>query len=131
MILSDTSAWIELIRDGDSAVVERLDQLLVEREVAITEPIAMEVLSGARDRAHAVRLQSMLAGLPVMHVQGLADWERAAALYRTCRAAGVTPRSQIDCLIAVVAIREDVEILHTDRDFDEIAKHTSLRIAPV
>lgn len=91
----------------------------------------MELLAGARDDAHARTLANMLAWAQSFPVEGLADWESAAAIYRACRGAGITPRSQIDCLIAAVAIREDVDLLHADRDFDEIAMHTSLRIAPV
>ena len=32
------------------------------------------------------------------------------------------------CLVAAVAIREEVPVLHADRDFDLIAEHTSLRV---
>lgn len=91
----------------------------------------MELLAGARGDTDARGLANMLAWAHALPVQGLADWESAAAIYRTCRENGFTPRSQIDCLIAAIAIREGVGVLHADRDFDEIAKHTSLRIAPV
>ena len=52
-------------------------------------------------------------------------------MYRACRSAGATIRSIGDCLIAVAVIRADAEILHNDRDFDTIARHTGLRIYPV
>jgi len=127
VILADTSAWVEYIRDGDSEVISHFENAVVERELAITEPIAMEVLAGGRNPTHAARLQSMLASVALLRVEGLADWERAAEVYRTCRSSGSTLRSQIDCLIAAVAIREDIPVLHADRDFDTIAQHTPLR----
>ncbi|MDQ3408728.1 MAG: twitching motility protein PilT [Actinomycetota bacterium] len=34
-----------------------------------------------------------------------------------------------DCLIAVVAIRNDVDLLQDDRDFASIAAHAPLRLA--
>jgi predicted nucleic acid-binding protein len=37
-------------------------------------------------------------------------------------------RSLMDCLIAAVAIREEVELLHNDADFEAIARQTTLRI---
>ncbi|MGZ5294241.1 MAG: PIN domain-containing protein [Actinomycetota bacterium] len=37
----------------------------------------------------------------------------------------------MDCLIAAVAIREGATVLHADRDFDVIARHTDLRIEPL
>jgi predicted nucleic acid-binding protein len=33
------------------------------------------------------------------------------------------------CLIAAVAIRNDVPVLHHDADFDVLARHTPLRVA--
>ena len=36
-----------------------------------------------------------------------------------------------DCLVAAPVIRAGASILHKDRDFDVIARHTELRIEPV
>ena len=49
--------------------------------------------------------------------------------YRTCRRNGDTVRKLVDCLIAAVAIRADVELLHADADFEALARHTPLRLA--
>jgi predicted nucleic acid-binding protein len=40
---------------------------------------------------------------------------------------GVTIRSSVDCLIAACAIRNGLPILHSDRDFDAIARFTPLQ----
>ena len=56
-------------------------------------------------------------------VDGPADYESAAELYRVCRRRGETPRRLVDCLIAVVAIRNNVELLCRDVDFEVIARH--------
>jgi predicted nucleic acid-binding protein len=37
----------------------------------------------------------------------------------------------IDCLIAAIAIRERVAVLHNDRDFDVLHRHSKLRIEPL
>lgn len=42
---------------------------------------------------------------------------------------GKTVRQQIDCLIAAVAIRAAAPVLHRDRSFDVLARHTELQIA--
>jgi predicted nucleic acid-binding protein len=39
----------------------------------------------------------------------------------------VTIRSSVDCLIAACAIRHQLEVLHCDRDFDQLAKISPLR----
>ena len=129
MTLADTSAWIEFSRRTGSGANVRVREAIRDRAIVTTDVVVMELLAGARDRAHERRLRSMLAGVGFLPVGGLATWERAAAIYRACREGGFTPRSQLDCLIAAVAIREGVPVLHADRDFDQISDHTPLRIA--
>jgi predicted nucleic acid-binding protein len=67
----------------------------------------------------------------MLPVGGLATYEHAAAIWRSCREAGEQVRDKTDCLIAAVAIREGVTVLHADRDFDAIARHAPLRLEPV
>lgn len=119
------------MRGRDANVRSALAALIEADSLAITEPVMMELLAGAEDTDELCRLRRLTETYPILSVSGVDDWELAAAVYRKCRRAGVTPRSQIDCLIAAVAIREDVEILHSERDFDAIAKHTPLRVASV
>lgn len=129
MTLADTSAWIEFLRDRSSSIADSLGALIVAGDLALCEPVAMEALAGATSRAEARRIQRLLALCQFLPVGSVRTWENAAALYRACRTRGVTPRSHVDCLIAAVAIREDVPVLHYDRDFDLIAEHTPLRVA--
>ncbi|CAN5190648.1 hypothetical protein BH24ACT23_BH24ACT23_00390 [soil metagenome] len=91
----------------------------------------MELLAGRRAESELRSIRRFAAGAKLIPVRGLETWEDAAAIHRVCAAAGHTIRSQLDCLIAAVAIREDVPVLHADRDFDVIAQHTPLRVAPV
>ena len=49
MILADTSAWVEYDRATGSPVDIRLTDLIAEDgPLAVTDPVAMEVLGGAR-----------------------------------------------------------------------------------
>ena len=52
----------------------------------------------------------------------------AASLFRFLREKGVTIRKPNDCLIAVICILNSIELVHNDKDFTNIAKHTSLKI---
>ena len=102
--------------------------MLLEADLATCDPVRMEVLAGARDERHLHQLRRLLArgtSIPTLPT----DYEDAAAWYRTCRRNGDTVRKLVDCLIAAVAIRADVELLHTDADFDALARHTPLRLA--
>ena len=49
------------------------------------------------------------------------DFDAAAAIYRTCRSQGVTPRGLIDCMIASVALRHEATLLCKDRDLIQVA----------
>ncbi len=93
-----------------------------------TDVVVMEILAGGRDEAHVVQLRRLLARCEFVPTEGLGDFEAAALLYRQCRRAGTTVRSLTDCLIAAVAVRSDLEVLHADKDFDALACHTSLRL---
>lgn len=130
MILVDSSAWVEFLRATGSSSHLRLRSALQEGAgLAWTDVIAMEILAGARDDSDRDRLRRLLYGLEFLTVEGPADYESAAELYRLCRSRGETPRKLSDCLIAAVAIRNDAELLCEDADFDVIARHAPLRLA--
>ena len=129
MILVDTSAWVEFLRDTGSPVCTRVDELL-DGEIATCDPIRMEVLAGARDESHLNDLRRLLARASVIDLLSR-DYEDAAALYRTCRRRGETVRRLIDCLIGAGAIRADVPVLQADSDFDVLARHTPLQLVDV
>jgi predicted nucleic acid-binding protein len=131
LILVDTSAWVEFLRATGSRAHLRLRELLAgEDPLATTELVVMEVLAGARDDTHVERLRRAVLGrCEVLGGHSLADYEEAAAIYRRCRGRGATIRKLPDCLIAAVAIRADVPVLHADEDFEQIARHCPLRTA--
>ncbi|NVL92915.1 MAG: PIN domain-containing protein, partial [Desulfobacterales bacterium] len=52
---------------------------------------------------------------------------RSAEIYRTLRKKGITIRKSIDCMIASVALENDIPILHNDKDFSPIEKHFGLK----
>ena len=126
MILVDTSAWIEFLRDTGSPTCGRVDEAL-GGEIAICEAIRMEVLAGGRDGPHMDGLRRLLARAVMISIEP-GDFDHAAALYRVCRRRGETVRKLIDCLIAAVAIRADVPVLHNDSDYETLARHTALKL---
>lgn len=126
MILVDTSAWVEYLRGTGSGTHARVRSLVSEGALlATTDPVIMELLAGARDEAHATRLRRMLMALEPRPALGT-DFEEAARIHRSCRAAGETVRSLLDCLVAAVALREGLTVLARDRDFEAIARQTGL-----
>jgi len=126
VILVDTSAWVEFLRDTGSPVSRRVDAVL-DADIATSEPVRMEVLAGARDDRHLSDLRRLLARASLVPVRAT-DYEEAASLFRVCRRQGETVRKLIDCLIAAIAIRVDIPVLHADADFEVLARHTPLRL---
>ncbi len=126
MILVDTSAWIEFLRDTGSPACNEVDRLLAA-DVAVCDAVRMEVLAGARDEAHLRQLRGLLGRASVLPTEAL-DYETAASLYRTCRRSGETVRKLTDCLIGAVALRHGASILHMDADFSGLARHTAVEV---
>lgn len=121
-ILADTSAWVEYDRATGSEVDHRLRHLIAnDGPVAITEPVLMEVLAGARTNERQVDLRRLLLRFRLLAFETPTDFDGAAHIYRQCRAAGVTPRGLVDCLIATVAQRTGASLLSQDADLARVA----------
>lgn len=128
MILIDTSAWVEFLRDTGTPVCLEVDHLL-EEDVAISDAVRMEVLAGARGESHLRDLRGLLGRATVLPTDAI-DYEAAAGLHRTCRGRGETVRRLIDCLIGAVAMRHGTPVLHADADFEVLGRHTGVRTHP-
>lgn len=129
MILVDTSAWVEFDRATGSPVDLRLQHLIADTDdVAVTEPIAMEVLAGARDGHRERDLRRLLARFALVPFRPTSHFDGAVRIYRTCRSAGVTPRGLIDCMIVAVAMSASIPVLAHDRDIARISDVMALRL---
>jgi predicted nucleic acid-binding protein len=131
VILADTSAWVEYDRATGSAVDDRLAELIFNQgPLAVTEPIVMEVLARARTDERESDLRALLVRSDLLRFDVVADFDGAARVYRRCRAAGVTPRGMIDCMIAAVAWRHGATLLAHDADLHRLARIIGIRVDP-
>lgn len=123
MILADTSAWVEYDRATGSPVDQRVTQLIRDGDeaLAVTEPVMMEVLTGARTQARETDLRRLLLRFEMVSFDPVADFDSAVRIYRRCRREGVTPRGLVDCMIAAVAWRRGTVLLAHDADLDHVA----------
>ena len=122
-MIADSSAWIELLRSTGSAVDLRLRRALVRGEkLSMPDVVYQEVLQGAKDARHFIRLQAELDAVPAFVPEDTRETARQAAiLYARCRWKGITVRSPNDCVIAACAIEAAEPLLHADSDFVAIA----------
>jgi predicted nucleic acid-binding protein len=117
MHLVDTSVWIHALRpSGERAIRDRLRPLILNGEVAVTEWILLELMTGLRSSERKESLLqwfSPVARLPFEHAWWEAAWDSAARLRR----AGISPTAA-DCLIATVAIKHQAVVVHCDGGFE-------------
>jgi len=133
VLLVDSSVWIDFLAGRTTKAVKYFREQLEARETfALTELIYLEVLQGVREPDTAKKVSTYLRGqLLLAPRRGLQTYDAAADLYRRCRIAGVTVRSTIDCLIAQIAVEYGAVLLHSDRDYEHIARvEPRLRLAP-
>ena len=128
-VLADTSAWVEFLRSTGSPADRALETAMRDRTLLVTGPVLMELLAGATDAEEWRDLQRLTFAFDFTHVQSPADWIDAGALRRRMRSVGTAVPSQVDCLIAVIAMRVGAALLHKDADFDAIADVAPLRLA--
>ena len=127
-VLIDTSAWVEFFRSTGSVVHRATTELHRNNNPFLTcGPVDMELRAGARNERMLSDIDAALGAARTLPVQPH-HFDEAATLYRLCRANGFTIRSLVDCLIAVIALSHDAEILHKDRDFNAIAGVVPLRV---
>jgi predicted nucleic acid-binding protein len=123
VILADSSAWVEYDRATGSPPDRRIRELIEGNgPLVVTEPVVMELLAGARDKRREGSLRRLLGGFELLSFDAVTDFDGAALIYRRCRAAGVTPRGLIDCMIAAVAWRNGATLLAHDVDLDRVAR---------
>lgn len=129
MIVADTSAWVEYDRATGSTVDRRIDELIdTEAPLAVTEPVAMEVLAGARDDRREAELRRLLRRFEILAFDPVTDFDGAVRIYRRCRAAGITPRGMVDCMIAAVVWRRGATLLAHDADLSRVAKVVGIEL---
>ncbi len=127
MIVVDSSVWIANLRNQLIEPVRTLRQPGIVDEVLVGDIVLAEVLQGARDEAHAARLEVDLRRFPIVAMLGGELAAKAARHYRHLRAAGVTVNKIADLFIGTFCIEHGHALLHCDADFEPMARLRGLR----
>lgn len=127
MVLVDTTVWIDFFAARSRDHVFALEDLILNREdICVCGIVLTEVLQGIRKDSEYEKTRDLfnrLLFLPMPYPVFL----KAAEIYRGLRRKGVTIRKSVDCMIASVAIENDIPLLHNDKDFKAIEKHFELK----
>jgi len=127
MILIDTSAWLfALKKDFHPVIKERIEQLLVESDVAICGMIALELLGGTRSEKEYLRLKSRLDALYYVEADKVL-WDLSSKLAFDLKRKGISI-PYADIVIAASALKERAILVHADSHFDSISNQTDLKV---
>ena len=128
MILVDTGVWIDYFNGVENKQTESLDRILSEQTVLVGDIILTEILQGFdSDKEYRLAKQA-LEPLDCVHLGGKSLAIKAASNFRFLRSKGVTVRKTVDMLIGSWCIEHEVNLLHNDKDFDQIATQLPLKI---
>lgn len=128
-VIVDTSVWSLALRRSkrvDDRTPYELAELIQEGRVVMLAPVRQELLSGIKTTEQFEVLRTHLRAFPDLAL-GTADYEEAAAAFNRCRQRGIQG-SNTDYLICAAALRRQLAIYTTDKDFGHYAKVLKLTL---
>ena len=131
VVLVDTSVWVNFFKGKETAASLYLKNNLANIIIATCPVIVQEVLQGVFHDKEFSRVGAYFNSLAKLtgNVYELAN--ESAVLYREIRKKGFNIRKANDCLIAVYAMKNNVKLLHDDKDFSFIAMNSNLSVQVV
>ena len=130
-LLLDNSAWVRI---ADTALErERADEIagaLESGRIVVCLPFLLEAGYSARDAREHDQLLTELLSLPLYHLDDVVE-QRALDAQAQLARVGHHRMPPVDLLIAAVADRHGIGVLHYDHDYDLIAEKTDLRFKSV
>lgn len=127
--LVDTTVWVKFLRGIEPSLKEKLSSLVLEGKAFTTEIIIMEILRGAKSDKEYNSLYEDLTALPQLSLDSHV-WEIAWKVGYNLRKAGVNV-PMTDILIASIAVRHKAILMHSDKHFKLITKHTTFKAVEI
>ncbi len=118
--LVDTCIWVDFFKDSNTSVNDRLEKLISEDSILISDVVRAELLIGARDRIEMGELSSVLDGLNLAKIES-ETFIKAGELGFIMRRAGFT-LPLTDLIIAAQAIQLESQIWTYDKHFFTLEK---------
>jgi predicted nucleic acid-binding protein len=130
-LLLDNSAFVRLASPAlDERRAHEIADALEQRLVGVCLPFLLEAGYSARTAADHDELLRELMTLPMLHIDTEVE-RRALDAQRQLARTGQHRLPPVDLIIAALADRHGVGVLHYDRDYDTLAARTDLDFASV
>lgn len=133
-ILVDTSVWVDFFNEHPSREAELLGRLIEDEVQVVTCGVVIaEFFQGIRREESRAPLEEQFRSMGQLVPREPETYFAAADLFRALRAKGITIRSTIDCLIALLAEENDVLLLAKDRDLTHIVESglSNVKVLPI
>ncbi|MEB2784615.1 MULTISPECIES: PIN domain nuclease [Algoriphagus] len=127
MILVDSSVWIDYFNGRKNLQTDFLHEALGQEIVCTGDLIMTEVLQGFNSDKSFSDALSFFEDLHFFSLGGKELAVASAQNFRFLRKKGITIRKTIDVVIATFCIKNEVFLLHSDKDFDPIVIHLGLK----
>jgi predicted nucleic acid-binding protein len=128
-VLVDTSVWSLSLRRAkrvDDTALKELGELIREGRVVMMGAIRQELLSGVKVKGQFELLRDHLRAFSDLTLEP-ADYEEAAEAFNRCRERGIQG-SNTDFLICSAALRRELAVYTTDKDFLQYVKVLELQL---
>lgn len=119
MTVIDTSVWISYFKGKDKILVETLNTLLDEGQVALPISVQLELLSGIR-KDEFPKLKKVLSALPILY-PNQSTWETIESWMLIAVTAGKR-FGVMDLIVGALAYENGGAIWSLDKDFIRMAK---------
>lgn len=126
MILVDSSVWITYLNGKATKETEFLGSILGKTPIILPDLVYAEILQGYREDFVFRETKKFLDEFPFAILGSKELALSSAQNYRFLRKKGITIRKTIDCYIASYCILKNIQLLHSDRDFDPFVEHLGL-----
>jgi len=129
-VIVDTSVWIDAFNPKIQTPQKALLINLIQNDypIYLCPIIYQEILQGIKEEKYFNEIKNILQNYSMLDTDIMHITNHAIDLYRQLRKKGLTIRKSVDCLIASYAIISDMQLLHNDSDFTQIARESKLKI---
>ena len=126
MVVADSSVWIDYFRPKTpSAVKAGIEEVVVDEEMALTEPVVFETLRAA-PQSQRFRILSVFDTYPVLPTLP-ALWHDAVRLGQACADRGFQVPG-MDLIVAQACLHHRAELITFDAHYERIAEVSPLNL---
>ena len=116
LVMIDTSAWIKYFRNSDSKIADIVQNLIETNKAAICGIIEMEIFNGIKSKSKLNDYKDLFSEIEYFEM-AREDFRNAGMRMSRLRENGITV-SPTDTIIAELCIRNKLNLLTTDADFN-------------